>query len=95
MLEEAKRRHAALVEAKDRQDKPSGGTTPKETPDTTTTTATPKGAPGTTATTTPPKLSTADIIQAQRDLQAGRITPEQHREIARRWDCQRGFSHRC
>ncbi len=43
MLEEANRRHRALVEAKNRQDRPSGGTTPKETPDATTTTTTPKG----------------------------------------------------
>ncbi|WP_419910363.1 hypothetical protein [Candidatus Poriferisodalis sp.] len=94
-LRELKKAHDKIVEEKNRKDRPSDDTTPKKTPDATSTTATPKGTPGTTATTTPPKLSTADIIQAQRDLQAGRITPEQHREIARRWDCQRGFTHRC
>ena len=53
MLEEANRRHRALVEAKNRQDQPSGGTTPKKPPDTATTTTTPQRMPGTTPQPTP------------------------------------------
>lgn len=43
----------------------------------------------------PPPLTLADILQAQKDVQSGKITAAEWREIGRRWDCQRGHTHRC
>lgn len=63
-----------------------------------TSTPTPAPTPAPTPKPTPkplPPLTLADILQAQKDVQSGKITDAEWREIGRRWDCQRGHTHRC